>query len=743
MKPLDRSFALTVAAALLATFGHAQGPPLTDPPAEHKPARPRTKEELARREARVLYGLGLVRQQHDRLLDATKLFEDARALDARAAPVHKALATLYGALGRPNDALAAFQKALELDAEDHECWYAYARQLKGQGQFPDARTALRRAAACKSLAEHADLYLQVHHDLGTLHEDARAYEEAVAAFALVARVLENPDRLRALDGPLEPEQLREQAAGLHERIIRLWIQAGKHDRAIAAFEQAVTKYPALATRLNLQLAKVHLALDQLPAALARLDDYLRTQPVSTEGYELKATVLEKLGRSADVLPALEAHAHRDPHNLALQHLVGRHMVRAGRFESAETFYQELLKKHAPQPEIYKGLFSLYHAQQRMEKVLFLLDRTLTTADKRDLLPGDAAAAARARDMMTVLREDQALVSDLVPQALRHLDTGQALHADTCFLLATLAAQAKQLAAADRLYRRCLVAELDPRREAAVYDGLLRVLWELRKYADIVWLCERGLRAAAGASRLLFHVNHARALVLLGRVEEGLAEADRAVAVALDDDMRFVTRTTRLRLLMHAGRHEQALAECHALLKERLQPAQLRDVRYLLSGLHSALRDYPRAEEQLRHILKEDPDDATACNDLGYLWADQGKELAEAERLIRKALELDREHKKAAGVPESDNAAFLDSLGWVLFRRGDVTGAREWLEKAATQVGGAEDPVVWDHLGDVYSRMGERARAASAWRKALDLHEKDTRRKADDRILEIRRKLQQE
>src|SRR5262245_60721828 len=113
MKPLQTSFGLTVAAVLLAAVGLAQSPPLTDPPAEHKPLRPWTKEELARREARVLYGLGLLRQQNDRLLEATRLLEEARALDPWAAPVHKALAALYAALERPRDALAAFQKTLE------------------------------------------------------------------------------------------------------------------------------------------------------------------------------------------------------------------------------------------------------------------------------------------------------------------------------------------------------------------------------------------------------------------------------------------------------------------------------------------------------------------------------------------------------------------------------------------------------------------------------------------------------
>lgn len=345
-------------------------------------------------------------------------------------------------------------------------------------------------------------------------------------------------------------------------------------------------------------------------------------------------------------------------------------------------------------------------------------------------------------MLTALREDLELAKDLVPIAGEALARGRFVHHDVAFFLAATAARARQFPEAERLYRHCLAANLDPQLEVAVIDGLLRVSWELKHYEAIAQLCEHGLKQAAGTNRLLFHLNYARALASLDRVAEGLAEADRAVLAALDADARFVARTTRVRLLCYGHRYDQALAECQALLRESLQPGQLRDVRYLLSGIYSSQKEQARAEEQLQLILKEDANDATACNDLGYLWADQNRHLLESERLIRKAIELDREQKKSAGRDaETDNAAYLDSLGWVLYRRGNLAGSRQWLEKAATLPAGAEDPVVWDHLGDVYSQMGDAARAAAAWRRALDLYEKDPRRKADERVPVIRQKIQ--
>src|SRR5262249_61895431 len=110
----------------------------------------------------------------------------------------------------------------------------------------------------------------------------------------------------------------------------------------------------------------------------------------------------------------------------------------------------------------------------------------------------------------------------------------------------------------------------------------------------------------------------------------------------------------------------------------------------------------------------------------------------------KALALDRDERtkgKAVG-PDADreNAAYVDSLGWVLFRRGKLAEARQELERAAALPEGKDDPVVWDHLGDVCARQDDTRRARSAWQKAIELYDRAVRRKGDERYNEIKHKL---
>ena len=122
------------------------------------------------------------------------------------------------------------------------------------------------------------------------------------------------------------------------------------------------------------------------------------------------------------------------------------------------------------------------------------------------------------------------------------------------------------------------------------------------------------------------------------------------------------------------------------------------------------------------------------NDLGYLYAEQGKNLEKAESMIRKALQEDPE-----------NYAYLDSMGWVLFKRGKVKEALATLTKAAErmkttmeQLGRVQDPTIFEHLGDVYFQLHEVDKAEDSWRQALKAAEASV--PPDKRVGEIKKKL---
>jgi Flp pilus assembly protein TadD len=83
----------------------------------------------------------------------------------------------------------------------------------------------------------------------------------------------------------------------------------------------------------------------------------------------------------------------------------------------------------------------------------------------------------------------------------------------------------------------------------------------------------------------------------------------------------------------------------------------------------------------------------------------GVQLDEAERLIRRALEL-----------QPNDGIYIDSLGWVYYQRGEYKRAVEQLERAVELAG--EDPTIVEHLGDAYQRLGQSTSAIRVYRDAL-------------------------
>ena len=114
-----------------------------------------------------------------------------------------------------------------------------------------------------------------------------------------------------------------------------------------------------------------------------------------------------------------------------------------------------------------------------------------------------------------------------------------------------------------------------------------------------------------------------------------------------------------------------------------------------------------AEPAFQRALALSPDQPYVLNYLGYTWADRGENLAEARRMLESA---------SAQRPNDGNIA--DSLGWAMFRQGDLPGALRTLERAAELE--SRSATVNDHLGDVYWASGRRTEARFQWGRALDL-----------------------
>jgi tetratricopeptide (TPR) repeat protein len=165
------------------------------------------------------------------------------------------------------------------------------------------------------------------------------------------------------------------------------------------------------------------------------------------------------------------------------------------------------------------------------------------------------------------------------------------------------------------------------------------------------------------------------------------------------------------------------------------------VRYILSGVYVDADQVDKAAEQLKILLAKEPDSPRYNNDLGYIWADHDINIAQAEKMIRKALDEDRKQRKLKGPEEGeeddDNAAYLDSMGWVLFKEKKYAEAKKYLLDAIKHKDGQHIEIM-DHLADVYLALGDKPKAIETWKNALKLDTASFRER--QKKVEVEKKL---
>lgn len=239
-------------------------------------------------------------------------------------------------------------------------------------------------------------------------------------------------------------------------------------------------------------------------------------------------------------------------------------------------------------------------------------------------------------------------------------------------------------------------------------------------------------------------DHIEALLLSARLLEELGQFDLATqaydSVPRSDPAYHAAELGRSAALRRAGRSDAAievltqLAETHGDLPQvhqALADGLRRDGDYDAANasystalslfaktmpfhwrlyFHRAvtferLGNWSEAEADLRQSLALNPSQPEVLNYLGYSLVERQEKIDEALTLIERA---------AAERP--DTGFIIDSLGWVLYRRGEFEQAVTHLERASELE--PVDPVVNDHLGDAYWAVGRETEARFQWSRAL-------------------------
>jgi tetratricopeptide (TPR) repeat protein len=232
--------------------------------------------------------------------------------------------------------------------------------------------------------------------------------------------------------------------------------------------------------------------------------------------------------------------------------------------------------------------------------------------------------------------------------------------------------------------------------ADIYEGMRKPELAIKTYERV-----------SSTSPLSHNARIQRALNLdqIDRSDEAIADLERIV----ESD---VTDREAIMALGNIQRSRKKFAECASVYSKAVdgiaKPQKNDWLIYYFRGIcYERSKQWPKAEADMKTALDLYPEQALVLNYLGYSWVDQGINLEEGMKMIRRAVEQ-----------RADDGYIVDSLGWAYYRMGDFENAVKYLEQAVELK--PEDPTINDHLGDAYWRVGRRLEASFQWAHARDL-----------------------
>jgi tetratricopeptide (TPR) repeat protein len=671
-----------------------------DRPEKLQPVRGRDTDSQKRIDAMAWFMKGRFLEQREEFKAALEAYEKAVQIDPSAVEVYRALIPLALGLNESDKVLNHALKAIELTPDDAALLQRIAILMATKDKLPEALKLMERASQSTKLDRLSGQYVAIMRDLATLYLIAGQLEKGADAYEVILDAKTNPEKYH-LDFQMKSELEKHQRT-TYEAIGQVFLEAKRPDRAILALERAAKAKKTKPGNISFSLAQAYLMTERPDKALEHLQTYFDAQLQSKgkAAYQLLGEILNAQGKSTELISRLEQLAEKDPHNQTLQFFLARQYVEANRLDDAEARLKKTLETEKS-IDGYIGLAALYRRQNRPAELLQALAQAFSRESELEKAADDLERELQA------IGADEKLVAGLIEFGIQQA-AGDSPKLDfaSSVLLAKIAAQNKRYEAAEKFYR--LGIQLRRDRAGTLYNELVQILFEARKFSDAVKVLDDAINEPSlKGNRAVLWYFQTQAQELAGNTDAALQAVVEGRKLAPEGSRLFALIDFQEPwIYYHAHQWDKAVPLFEKIIEKKLDAELVRKAQFSLSNIHVQKGDIRRGEEILEKVFAEAPDDPSVNNDLGYLYADQGKNLEQARGMIEKALKA-----------EPDNAAYQDSMGWVLFKLGKPAEAIPFLEKAVQTPRGG-DATIFDHLGDCQQALGQKDKASESWQKAL-------------------------
>lgn len=472
---------------------------------------------------------------------------------------------------------------------------------------------------------------------------------------------------------------------LKARLAVLYFTAGDVPAAVR-FADEVADAPGLDAQMLGQIGGMYAAAGKPDKALGLFNRAIQQEPQRSEHFFAKGLLQANQKQYSDAEETIRAGIKVSPDSAVGYYYLGRISVEARDFDKATTHFEQAVTLNPAFEPAYVALGSVYEAKQDRDKAIGIYRRYLQgvnpkNRDIRHHLIRLQVSAKQYDEALQELREmlaedpsdlDAQLRMGLVygeqknyPKAIEQLNqilTVRPTELKVRDYLGYLYEESKDYAHAAEAYRHNLT--LEPSYfEGHLHLGVLQ--YRTKHYAEAI-------RHLEEASRL--NPKQPEAHIVLGLSHFQMEQYEPS-----------------LQAFLEGIRHNPDNADLH----------------FNAGTAYDKLNRFEDVEKSMQTTLTLDPHHADAMNYLGYSYADRGVKLEEAIALTKQAVAL-----------RPTNGYYVDSLAWAFFKKGLLTDALAEMKRAVALVG--DDPVIYEHLGEIYLKQQHLSDGREALLHSLEL-----------------------
>lgn len=533
-------------------------------------------------------------------------------------------------------------------------------------------------------------------DLSALRQLARIYTQQIGDGSKGARIDEGMLQ-KAIDEYQKITALAPTDIDAWLMLAQLQKAAQNSAESLKAYKKALEVDPDNADALT-GLAIVYSDLGDAPSAADALKKLADKNPSGRSLQALAETYrqMRQYGLAADALK--RALLLNPPNAGEIKRALADTLVNASRYPEAIQVYQDLVTDDPNDIDSYLSISQIYVRQRDFVKAADAADKARKIDPNNLKVRYNDVSMLEAQDKLP--QAIQAL-KDIVTSTAKRAYSADEKRQRIFFIdhLGGLYRTADQPDLAAETYRQ--LTDVDSELGPNVGVEIIQTYRDARQYPKAQQEADADLKKWPDEREL--HVEHAMLLADLGKNDQAAAEVKKL----LDGKNDFEIYISLGEVYDKAKKFDEVGKALDAAEKLATRNEDRERVWFNRGAMYERMKKIDLAEVEFRKVL-DNPDSAFragALNYIGYMLADQNVRLQESLDLITKAVDM-----------EPESGAYLDSLGWVLFRLGRFPEAEEYMRRAVNKT--PRDPTVHDHMAEVLMAESKVKEAVAQWQASL-------------------------